>query len=84
MHATFNNNLSEELSSSTANPLSMVSLHVSKALHLVIKIISSQGQNTCSLQVFQDKDEDSLRDVRNICEGDFSLAASRLVNWDGK
>lgn len=34
--------------------------------------------------LFPDKDEDSLRDVLSMCEGNYSLAASLLVNWDGK
>lgn len=32
--------------------------------------------------LFPDKDEDSLRDVLSMCEGNYSLAASLLVNWD--
>ena len=34
--------------------------------------------------LFPDKDEDSLRYLLNTCEGNYSLAASLLVNWDGK
>ncbi|XP_078368279.1 G2/M phase-specific E3 ubiquitin-protein ligase-like [Oculina patagonica] len=40
------------------------------------------GGRTELQYLFPDKDEDSLRDVLSICEGNYSLAASRLVNWD--